>query len=87
MDNTKQGWAWHRAVCGHGPREYFRQQVIWLLKGRKHRGGIYSGGGTLVLRSCKVSKLKREEGQALRIAVFGEVPRKLTGYAEPQPKV
>lgn len=71
--------AWHEAVCGHGPTECFRQQVIWLLKGRKHHGGIYSGDGSQVSRSCKVRQQKREEDQALRKAVFREVPRRLTG--------
>lgn len=68
--------AWHREVYGHRPMEYFRQQVIGLLKRREHHGVIYSGDGTQVFRSCKVRQQKREEGQALRIAMFGEVPRK-----------
>ena len=76
------------AVCGHGPTEWsFCGQVILLPKGRTHRGGVYSGSGTQVLRSCKVRQQKREGVQALRTAVLREVPRKLTGYAEPQPRV
>lgn len=66
--------AWHKAVCGHGPTECFRQQVTWLLKGRKHHGGIYSGDGSQVSRSCKVRQQKREEDQALRKAVFLRCP-------------
>lgn len=44
--------------------ECFREQVIWLLKGRDHCGEIYSGGGTQVFRSHKVRRCKRKKASS-----------------------
>lgn len=57
-----EGRAWHREAYGHGPMGYFRQQVIWLLKRKKHHRVIYSGDGTQVFRSCEVRQQKGKEG-------------------------